>query len=135
VPVAAAVLAAIWIGLATPAVRYSRLLGRAAHDALFLERDGARVRELLAGARPYIAADLFPIVGRFLAFGRDVMAIDRQWPDGNGQRLAPSQPIVVVGDRKLADDPQVVTPYRVRWRGHHVAVMEPVAPTPAPGGP
>ena len=136
-PVVAAVLVAIGVGLAGPAVRYSRLLGRAAHDALFLERDGDRVRELLGGARPYVAADLFPIVGRFLAFDRDVLAVDGRWPDGTGQQLAPDQPIVLVGDRKLADDPQVARPYRVRWRGHHVVVMEPTPPPPPtlPPGP
>jgi hypothetical protein len=128
VPVVAVGLVVFWVGLATPAVGFTRLLHRATREALFLEGEGQKTRELLAGAHAYVAAGWFnyAIIGQFLAHDHDLVSVNRRWPDGEGQELLPGQAIVLLGTgRKLSDDPQVTHPYRVLWHGKNFVVMQP----------
>jgi hypothetical protein len=127
VPAVAAVLLLLWGGLVTPALRFTRQLHKVTHEALFLDNEGRAMRERLAPRTAYVAAGWFnyAIIGQFLAHDRDLISANRHWPDGTGQLLSPGQPIVLLGDHKLADDPQVTRPYRVSWQGISFVVMEP----------
>lgn len=126
-PAVAVILLVIWVGLAGPAVRFTRQLHRATREALFLESEGRAAREALGGARAFVAAGWanYAIIGRFLAHDRDLVAVDGRWPDGTGLTPARGQPMVVLGTRDYPIDPELIAQYRVRWRGTHFVVMEP----------
>jgi hypothetical protein len=113
------------VGLWKPAVEFTKQLHRAEKTALFLEHDPCA--EQIRG-RVYVSAGWFnmAIIGRFLAYDRDLLSIEGRWPDGATQAWFPGQPIILLGQgRSLADDAQVLSPYMVRCSGRNFTVLEP----------
>ncbi len=122
-PPLAMLVIGLWIGLASPALHFTKMLHQTEKTSLYLEHEGERCRELVGG-EDFVSSSSYHyfIVGEFLARGRDVSR--GQWP-GVAQHLASGQPILLIGNAKLADDPQVQTPYRERCRGRNFVVYTP----------
>ena len=115
----------LWIGLEPPALRFTKMLRQSEKTSLYLDDEAEQCREL-AGAEPaFVSSSSYHyfIVGEFLARGRDVSS-GEQWP-GVAQHLAPGQPVLLLGNAKLADDPQIRTPYREACRGRSFVVYAP----------
>jgi hypothetical protein len=124
VPIAIAV-ALLAIGLAAPALEYTKKLHRAEKGSLYLENDPCaatlRGRIYVSATRPGNDA----IVGRFIAYEHDLLAIEGGWPDGKAQAWLPGEPVLLLGDSALAADTQVLLPYRSRCEGRGVRVLDP----------
>jgi hypothetical protein len=124
--VTSAITLVMLVGLSKPALEFTKQLHRSEKNALWLEHDPCA--DGLSG-RVYVSAGWFnmAIVGRFLAYDRDLVSIEGRWPDGAVQQWFPGQTIVLLGEgRKLSDDRQVLLPYRVRCTGHSFTVLEPI---------
>jgi hypothetical protein len=122
-PPIAMLVIGLWIGLVPPALHFTKKLHQTEKTSLYLEHEGERCREVV-GSEPFVSSSSYHyfIVGEFLARGRDVSR--GQWP-GVAQRLESGQPILLIGNAKLADDPQIRTPYRERCRGRNFTVYTP----------
>ena len=121
---ASLVVAAMVVGLAQPALEMTKELHRAEKAALFLDDD--RCTSALRG-RIYFAAPPGPyaIAGRFIAFDHDVLSAEGRWPDGAMQTWLPGDSIMLLGDRRLADEPTILLPYRVSCVGRGFSVLVP----------
>jgi hypothetical protein len=122
---AAIVVATILVGLASPALEYTKKLHRAEKDSLYLDGDACaaalRGRVYVSATRPGNDA----IVGRFIAYDHDLLSIEGRWPDGTRQAWFPGQPVMLLGDSRIADDPQIQLPYKPQCSGRGFSLVVP----------
>lgn len=126
-PLLATLLVLLAVDLGLTAHRFSRFLLQDSKQALFLETDAAAFRAKLPHATKfYIPPTYLAIVGHFIAYDRDLVSVVRHWPDGQGQELRGTEPVLLVGKHaKLDDDPKITGQYQRRWASRNLVVMEP----------
>jgi hypothetical protein len=108
--------------LSRGALRFARIQHRV---PVYLESEGEPLRERLHGSRLFVDAPQYSteIIGRFLAYDRDLLSIDGKWP-GFPVTFVPGTPVLVLADRKLSDVKGITGNYLPSWWHGQLVLFE-----------